>query len=232
MNYSYNNIFQTHKSIEYINSKPKVKLAVKSWLKYTNIFKYNFYDDNKCEEFMKNIVGGDIYQAYQKLPMKVMKADLWRYCIIYEYGGIYADTDTICKINPELFLNDSLLTIVPENSTHLCQWVFSGPPKSPILKEVIDLSVKRILNKSKIKGEHIIHELTGPGVFTHGIESYLTKNNLPTFKKNRKLYYMYPEIKQLRVFNYDNFHKNIVQHLFTGQDSDGWYNERKKILMK
>ena len=61
-----------------------------------------------------------------------------------------------CKINPYIFINDSLLTIVPENETHLCQWVFSAPKNSPILKSIIDLSVERILN-TPIKGEHIIH---------------------------------------------------------------------------
>ena len=35
------------------------------------------------------------------LPIAVMKADLWRYCVIYKYGGIYADADTVCKINPK-----------------------------------------------------------------------------------------------------------------------------------
>lgn len=230
MSINYNNIFQTHKSIDYINSNPKLKFAVKSWLIHTNNFNYYFYDDNKCEQYMKEI-GGDIYKAYQKLPMKVMKADLWRYCIIYKYGGIYADVDTICKINPKIFLNDALLTIVPENKTHLCQWVFAAPPNSPILKEVIDLSVKRILEIDIIKGEHIIHFLTGPAVFTDGIEKYLVKNNSLVFLNNRKLYYKYPDHSKLRVFNCDNFHNNLVTHLFAGQDSDGWYNERNKKLL-
>ena len=228
MNYNYNNIFQTHKSIKYINSNPKLTLAMKSWLKHTNNFKYYFYDDNKCDLFMKRI-GGDIYKAYQKLPIKVMKADLWRYCIIYKYGGIYADVDTICKVNPLIFLNDALLTIVPENETHLCQWVFSAPPKSKILKEVIDLSVKRILEIKRIKGEHIIHYLTGPGVFTDGIEKYLTHHNYVTFS-NKNLYHKYPDSSQLRVFNGPIFHHNLVIHLFSGQDSDGWFKEIKSKL--
>jgi mannosyltransferase OCH1-like enzyme len=231
MSINYNNIFQTHKSIDYINSNPKLTFSVKSWLKHTNNFNYYFYDDNKCEQYMKEI-GGDIYKAYQKLPMKVMKADLWRYCIIYKYGGVYADVDTVCKINPKIFLNDALLTIVPENKTHLCQWIFAAPPNSPILKEVIDLSVKRILEIDIIKGEHIIHFLTGPDVFTAGIENYLVKNNSLVFPNNRKLYYKYPDHSKLRVFNCDNFHKNLVTHLFAGQDSDGWCNERNKKLLK
>jgi len=229
MSFTYNNIFQTHKSINYINSKPKIQNAVKSWLRYTNKFKYFLYDDSMCEIFMRNI-GGDIYTAYNRLPLKVMKADLWRYCIIYEYGGIYADTDTICKVDPSIFLNDSLLTIVPENNIHLCQWVFSAPPKSPILKSVIDLSVKRILEIKEIRGEHIIHYLTGPAVFTDGIELYLQKNNYPIFANNRKMYFNYSLPNILRVFNYNNFHKNIVKHIFLGQDNDGWTKERDRLL--
>ena len=181
-----------------------------------------------CDDFIKNNFDENVYKAYSMLPMPVMKADLWRYCIIYKCGGIYADTDTVCKINPNIFINDSLLTIVPENETHLCQWVFSAPKNSPILKSIIDLSVERILN-TPIKGEHIIHYLTGPALFTDGIEKYLIENNYPIFE-NKKNYHNYPN-PILLVFNYDNFHKNIVQHLFAGQDQDGWCKERYNKLM-
>lgn len=220
------NIFQTHKSRQYILNKVKIKNAVASWSKYANQFNYFFYDDQKCDEFMK-IFDKKIYSAYCKLPLAVMKADLWRYCIIYHFGGIYADTDTICKIHPDIFITDCL-TIVPENEVHLCQWVFSAPKDCPILKTVIDLSVERILKITEIKGEHIIHYLTGPGVFTDGIEKYLRENGMPTFQ-DRKQYYKYP--KELKVFNYNFFHKNIVQHLFSGNDDDGWCNERNQKLL-
>ena len=222
------NIYQTHKSINYINTKPKLVKAIKSWVKHTKEFSYFFYNNQMCDDFIKNNFDENVYKAYSMLPMPVMKADLWRYCIIYKCGGIYADTDTVCKINPNIFINDSLLTIVPENETHLCQWVFSAPKNSPILKSIIDLSVERILN-TPIKGEHIIHYLTGPALFTDGIEKYLIENNYPIFE-NKKNYYNYPN-PILIVFNYDNFHKNIVQHLFSGQDEDGWCKERYVKLM-
>lgn len=223
------NIFQTQKSIQYVNSKIKLKQAISTWLKYSNEFKYFFYDDSMCDDFMKENFDERVYRAYVMLPMAVMKADLWRYCIIYKYGGIYADTDTICKVNPNIFLTEALLTIVPENSVHLCQWVFAAPRGSPILKTIIDLSVDRILN-TKIQGENIIHFCTGPGVFTDGIEKYLRENNLPLFD-DKINYYNYSYAKILRVFNDKNFHTNIVNHLFTGQDTDGWYQERNQKLM-
>jgi len=96
---------------------------MKTWIKYSNTFNYYFFDDKMCDNFMKQNFGEKINKAYSMLPMAVMKADLWRYCVIYKYGGIYADADTVCKVHPNIFINDSLLTIVAENETHLCQWV-------------------------------------------------------------------------------------------------------------
>jgi mannosyltransferase OCH1-like enzyme len=222
------NIFQTHKSKDYIKSHPPLFKAVSSWIKYKKDFNYVFFDNENCDKFIKENFDEKTYKAYSMLPMAVMKADLWRYCVIYKYGGIYADADTVCKVNPNIFINDSLITIVAENETHLCQWVFSAPANSPILKSVIDLSVERILT-TPIKGEHIIHHLTGPGVFTHGIEKYLKENNKPIFA-NKHEYFNYPDKSLLRVFNHNNFHKNIVTHLFAGQYNDGWYHERFRKL--
>lgn len=68
--------------------------------------------------------------------MPVMKADLWRYCVVYHYGGLYTDSDTVCLQNPSIFLKDSYLTTTLEHDTHFCQWTFSAPPKSPILKRI------------------------------------------------------------------------------------------------
>jgi hypothetical protein len=81
-----------------------------------------------------------------------------------------------------------------------------------------------------MKGDHVVHTLTGPGVFTEGIENYLKEHNKPTFIDKKK-YYNYTDKKTLCVFNYNVFHKKMVKHLFTGQDSDGWFQDRKKILM-
>jgi mannosyltransferase OCH1-like enzyme len=222
------NIFQTHKSMIYLKTKPKILTATNTWKKHTNIFNYYFYNNKMCDDFIKNNFDEKTYNAYSILPMGVMKADLWRYCVIYKYGGIYADTDTVCLCDPIIFLTDALLTVVAENEDHLCQWVFSAPANSPILKSVIDLSVERILT-IPIKGEHIIHKLTGPGVFTDGIEKYLKENNKPTFE-NKKNYYKYPD-PVIKVFNPNIFHKKVVNHLFSGQDLDGWYHERFRKLM-
>ena len=243
------NIFQTHKSIKYIENNEKLLKATNSWKRFKN-FNYHFYNNEECDAFIKEHYP-EVYEAYNKCPLIVMKADLWRYCIIYKYGGIYADTDTILHEDPSMFIKSKQLVVVPENNIHFCQWVFAAPPKSPILKSVIDLSVKRLLSMKEIKGEHVIHYSTGPGVFTDGIVVYLLERfkNVPTSKEFVNSYvkesyarhpykqmlgniYKYETnmIPDIFVFKHDKFHKHKVQHLFSGQWKDGWCKERKEKL--
>ena len=89
--------------MEYIKSKPEIYKAVQSWQIYTD-YTYHFFTDLECEEFIQTNFDNDVLIAYKKCPLAVMKADLWRYCIIYQNGGIYADTDTVCKINPNFLI--------------------------------------------------------------------------------------------------------------------------------
>ena len=76
------------------------------------------------------------------------------------------------KIAPKAKLDDGLLDliVVPENDTHFCQWVFAAPANSPILKSIIDLSVERIRNCIKIKGEHMFTKLL------EGVDKTLVRN--------------------------------------------------------
>jgi mannosyltransferase OCH1-like enzyme len=228
-------IFQTHKSIQYIQSKPKLQQAMNSWRRFVPEFGYHFYTDEMCDDFMKNEMveefGEEIYEAYNRLPIAVMKADLWRYCIIYKYGGIYADADSICLCDPNMFtLYETQLVCAPENdSVHLCQWTFAAPPNSPLLKSIIDLAVKRILTIPEIRGEHVIHYLTGPGVFTDGIEKYLNENEMQTFN-DKKQYYRYKNPTMI-CFMAERFHQTMIHHLFAGRDQDGWTHERYQHLM-
>jgi mannosyltransferase OCH1-like enzyme len=224
-------IFQTHKSIEYIKTKPKIQKAINSWRRFCPEFEYYFYTDELCDKFIKDNFDKHIYNLYKNLPLPVMKADLWRYCVIYINGGIYADTDTICLSNPNLLINNSLLTIAPENNVHLCQWTFSAPPKSQILKTIIDLCIERLTNNVDYSNYNFIHHLTGPGLFTDGIEKYLIQNNF-TIYSDKTLYSNYYPNSFLKVFNRDIFHTKMIKHLFTGQDYDGWCNERKYYYKK
>jgi len=237
-------IFQTHKSCEYIESNKTLKNATMTWKKSKNFdFEYHFYSNVQMDNFMKkmdNIFPG-IKEQYDRLPLPVMKADLWRYCVIYHYGGIYADVDTKLMVNPNIFINSPFVNLitVPENNVHMCQWVFAAKKNSPVLKAIIELSLQKLKNQKVIKGEHIVHFLTGPKVFTEGILNYLiTKDktiikdeNFNLWKQNKLQGHGIFKNYGIGIFsNASQFHTKIVAHLFSGQWKDGWCTMRDKVL--
>ena len=124
---------------------------------------------------------------------------------------------------------NSLFVGVPENKVHLCQWIFSAPKNSPILKSIIDLSVKRIRAAKTFTGLHFVHHYTGPGVFTQGIENWLQDNYYSVFESKEN----YSNYRNQTMFVYDRkFHKKEVKHLFTGNKDGGWTKNRKDYLIR
>jgi mannosyltransferase OCH1-like enzyme len=232
------NIYQTHKSLVYVKNNPKINKALGSWKKVAeyNNWQHHFYDNSMCNAFIKNHMPDEVQRAYFSLPLPVMRADLWRYCIIWKYGGIYADADTefiaphhfLSKIFP-FHLNNHMtqLYTVPENSTHLCQWIFAAPKESPLLWKIIQLSVNRILNEQMI-GQHFVHYFTGPGVFTDAI---LNSLEIPsTIDKNTLATENVFKTTPLCVVPAQPFHSKFVRHYFTGKSPNGWCKEREKYI--
>jgi len=54
-------------------------------------FDIYLYDDQDRINFIKNNFNKEVFDAYNSLIPGAYRADLWRYCIIYKYGGIYID---------------------------------------------------------------------------------------------------------------------------------------------
>ena len=62
-------------------------------------FNIQLYDDNDCRDFIQNNFPEDILTAFDTLKPGAYKADLWRLCILYINGGIYADIKLNCINN-------------------------------------------------------------------------------------------------------------------------------------
>lgn len=59
-------------------------------------FNHYLYDDTDCYEFIKNNFEEKVLNAYEQLIPGAYKADLWRLCILYIYGGFYLDIKFCC----------------------------------------------------------------------------------------------------------------------------------------
>jgi len=60
---------------------------------------YHFVDDAAQAHFMRTNVTGDVSRAYFSIDPEngAARADLWRYCVLYRYGGWYIDLDVGCR---------------------------------------------------------------------------------------------------------------------------------------
>ena len=60
---------------------------------------YHFVDDAAQASFMRTNVTGDVSKAYFSIDPEngAARADLWRYCVLYRYGGWYIDLDVGCR---------------------------------------------------------------------------------------------------------------------------------------
>lgn len=61
-------------------------------------YEYIMWDDAKIDEFIEDKFPQYV-TFYYSLPFHIMQLDFARYCILYEYGGIYADMDYLCMRN-------------------------------------------------------------------------------------------------------------------------------------
>ena len=49
------------------------------------------FNDADCRAFIAREFPDDVLYAYDRLIPTAFKADLWRYCVLYKYGGVYLD---------------------------------------------------------------------------------------------------------------------------------------------
>jgi len=59
-------------------------------------FTHHLYDTNECRDFIQSNFPSIVVDTYDVLIPHALKADLWRYCILYVNGGIYLDVKYSC----------------------------------------------------------------------------------------------------------------------------------------
>lgn len=220
--------------------------AVHTWVNINPEYEYRFYDNKDRREFIETHFDKDVLKAYDMLIPGAYQCDLWRYCVIYIHGGIYADIKNGAVypihdfLKPEVdyfFINDCGIGAV----YNAC---FGAKPKSPLLLKLIQLVVQRVFNKEY--GESTLYP-TGPLAMGKIIfEEYNFKYRIPkgTYKIGNEticVYNHYHYIFNLngttrldndnKVVIYERHNKNVnkgIQHI-TGNAHYSILWEQKKI---
>ena len=218
--------FIVHQTFYTTKLPPQVVEIIKNNKRLCPNYKFIFYDDLDCAKFIKNYFNERIYNAYMMLNdcYGAMKADFFRYCILYKVGGVYLDIKS--KINFPLKLiikeDDSCILDIPRNnlepwrrdSPTYEQWLLMFEPNHPYLNKMIEQMVTNIENKyepqipgySILTSKQKILQLTGPDALTRAINTCI-KNNII---KHRNI--DYNKYFTLSIGNYKLMYNNKKKH--------------------
>ena len=61
------------------------------WMYIHPSYTYFFFDSLDRRNFIRDNFPSYVFKMYNKLIPGAFKADLWRYCVLYKYGGCYID---------------------------------------------------------------------------------------------------------------------------------------------
>ena len=112
--------------------------------KYAPNYKYIIFDDNDIIIFLKKYYSPRILEAFHNLK-GAHKADLFRYCYLYQFGGIYLDIKTELINNIDTIFNKKnihLYTVISKTNYTIHQGVIASIPKNPIFIHLINYIVR------------------------------------------------------------------------------------------
>lgn len=232
------NIWQTYETT-FDELPAYAKESVGTWTYQNPEWKHGYMSGPDREKFFKEKFNDDVYNTYMNLPLGVMKAGLWRFAILYVYGGVYADMDTHCKVPIETWLKpdyDVILDIERE-TPWLATQTIAARSGHPLLKAAIQLCVDRV-GSGIVKHNHMVHYYTDVQMFTDalykelGVEPYQRHINewapelleMP-FLKNNKVHIFHGQDAK-RLLDRDVF------HLYWGDDrEEGWIAWKKDPMV-
>jgi mannosyltransferase OCH1-like enzyme len=161
-------------------------------------FKFVFYDDDECQLLIKNNFNDEIYNSYKKINPSygAMRADFFRYCVLYLYGGIYLDIKSKITYPISKIINkeDICILDIPrknlepwrKNYPTYEQWLLIFAPRHPYLLSVINQIYKYInekyiptsINNISLSTKGKILNITGPDSFTKAINNFINNNKI------------------------------------------------------
>lgn len=190
-------IYQTYESWKDVPDA--FKKRIQKFCAINNDYTYHFYNAKDREKYILNTYGKEMYNIYNSINKDygAAKADLFRYLIIYERGGVYLDIKSypLEPLNNIIAHDDKMLLSCWHKKIWDLQlstgfgefqnWFVIASPKNYNLSCVIHLVIQKILYSTpqQYKGKIGVLNLTGPITYTEALKHNLYTNNY-TFKKN------------------------------------------------
>jgi mannosyltransferase OCH1-like enzyme len=116
-----------------------------TWFKYFSDFEYKMWNDDDLDALVKEKFP-EFWDYYKNYDTKIKKIDAARYCILYEYGGMYVDMDFLCYKNFWNMIPQDKISLVESPFTtieYLQNSLMISPIKQKFWLDVLEEAKKR-----------------------------------------------------------------------------------------
>jgi hypothetical protein len=182
--------------------------VIPNWKKLYPSYDVKLYDNEDCINFLSNEYGGDFVDIFNYIKDGPIKADFWRVCILYTYGGIYSDIDVEPLINiNDIVQNDiTFVTCLSANNENINPHFIATTPRHDVLKKCIDTYLKMFKERAPYSywGWSIVNVMRD--VLQNTFGKRITEDGIYIDNKNQK-YQMFKEVYPSTSTNSDHYCK-------------------------
>ena len=139
--------FISNKTIYMTYYKQIPKKVIERWQKINPDYSIELSLDSDCISFLSEYFNDYIVNLFKAIPKGMYKADLWRLCKLYQYGGVYADVDLVPYIKiDDLDPNITFYSCLSVRGESVFQafMVNTTQPKNPL---ILAFLISFLLNK-------------------------------------------------------------------------------------
>ena len=235
-------IWQTSRSL---TLSDRANATVSTWIANNPTWKHMIATDDDMDIFFRTKFPPNVYEAFSKLPLGVMKADTFRLAVMYYYGGIYADVDTECVRPIDEWVGPAqtegcTAIVAMESYNSFANWAFAAAPRHPVFKRALDRVVENVEQDGGVipKDAHFVAAYTGPPVLTASIRDVLQSEHevaskiISSSEDKTKAKTIGLCLEESAYFDGINVEHKFASVSWNDKDNQdvSWRNERQKVL--
>lgn len=221
-------LWQTWKSDKLDDVPEKLKGYILKWKKLHPEYAHYLLDDDDLRNIVKKVVPKYL-NVYDSFTHMIERVDFARYAILYKYGGVYADLDTLPLKPIDKWVEEGKIVLGSEPYEHaqkiynrervVCNALMISPPGQQFWKELMDYIIRNYEHRYKPV------ENTGPMAITRFMESDGKK-----FEKNGDVIVtdpcvFYPLKSDNKPSDRCNLNDSYVMHVWENTWVSKWYQD-------
>jgi len=111
---------------------------------YAPEYEHSLWGDADCEEFLAQYFDSAVLNRWHELGKGPYKVDLWRFAMLYIYGGVYLDISVILNQPLEDIFNKNNTWYATMSATRasLHNGLLASPPGNPVFAALVHYMVK------------------------------------------------------------------------------------------